>query len=99
MNSGNVRIHNSALAGLVAEIERGIAMIAMMDDDDYAADRNGESSIGAHIRHNLDFVNAALRGIAIGRVDYNNRSRDILIETDREYAMREMSFVRDRLGR
>ena len=88
---------NSTLASLITEIERGQKIVASMNDDDYAAPRSGESSIGAQIRHNLDFINALLNGIGTGRVDYNARSRDPQIERDRHYAIEEIQSACRRL--
>jgi hypothetical protein len=99
MDTATENIRNLTIAGLTAEIERGIAMIEMMSDDEYATARGGGSSVGAHIRHNLDFVNAVLNGVAVRRIDYNDRTRDTRIETDRDYAVREMAFAVERLDR
>ena len=72
-------------------------MVAAMRDVDYATRRNGESSIGAHIRHNLDFITALLCGVAGGRIDYNVRQRDPRIESDRVYAIEQMMSACERL--
>jgi hypothetical protein len=88
---------NSAVTSLIAEIERGVVIVSSMSDKGYAQPRSGESSIGAHIRHNLDFINALLNGVDIGRVDYNARSRDIRIESDRHYAIEQMQAACRRL--
>jgi uncharacterized damage-inducible protein DinB len=40
------------------------------------------SSIGAHLRHTLDFVQAFLRGFEAGRIDYDARVRDERLERD-----------------
>ena len=81
---------NSTVASLIAEIERGVVIVSSMEEGEYEKPRKAESSIGAHIRHNLDFTNALLKGIGIGRVDYNARPRDIQIELDRDYAIGQM---------
>jgi hypothetical protein len=83
-------IRNAALESLVGELERGIAIISNLDAAAFAKRSNGASSIGAHIRHNLDFVNAMLNGIEEKRIDYNARPRDQRVESDREYAISEL---------
>lgn len=75
---------------LAAELEHGIGITRGLDDADFAKGRDGGSSIGAHIRHNLDFVNALLNGIVEGRIDYNDRPRDSRVENDRAYAEEQM---------
>ena len=78
---------------LAVELEHGIAITRDVDDSDFATGRGGESSIGAHIRHNLDFVNALLNGIVERRIDYNTRPRDPRVESDRDYAAEQLSFA------
>lgn len=86
-----------AVESLVAELNKGIAITRRLDDLEFASGRDGGSSIGAHIRHNLDFVDALLNGIAERRVDYNARARDTRVETDREHAAARLSFACSRL--
>lgn len=87
----------SAVTSLIKELERAIDLVHKLDVDQYALAMDGESSIGAHIRHNLEFVNELLNGIAARRVDYNARKRDVRIEIDRRHAIEQLSFACDRL--
>ena len=48
-------------------------------------------SIGGHLRHILDFYQNFLAGIESGRIDYNLRQRDVLIERDPVYAIKRLS--------
>lgn len=91
-------IQTGALVGLIAELERGIVIIHGLSDVEFAAGKNGESSVGAHIRHNLDFVNALLNGINERRVDYNARLRDPRVENDRRYAIENLTSACSRLA-
>lgn len=88
----------SAVESLIGEIGRAIEIVNALDDDSYSRTVGDESSIGAHIRHNLEFVNELLNGIAERRVDYSARMRDARVENDREYAARQMSFACGRLS-
>lgn len=87
----------SAVDALIGEMERGIAIIRSIDEDDFALGLDGESSIGAHIRHNLDFVNAVVNGIVVRRIDYNARVRDSRVECEPEYAIARMRDAVERL--
>ncbi|MGC9451484.1 MAG: DinB family protein [Oceanipulchritudo sp.] len=55
------------------------------------------STIGGHIRHNLDHYQALMRGEEKGEVDYDNREREARVETDPALAVAEMEKLRDRL--
>src|SRR5688500_7088907 len=83
----------NVLDSLIGVLERGVVIISRLDDPEYATGRDDESSIGAHIRHNLDFVNALLRGVDRRRIDYNARTRDRRLETDREYAIKQLQIA------
>ena len=88
---------SGAVDGLIAELNKGIAITRQLGDLEFASARDGGSSIGAHIRHNLDFVDALLNGIAERRIDYNARARDARVEMDREHAAAKLSFACSRL--
>ncbi|HEX6126188.1 MAG TPA: hypothetical protein VFZ23_12515 [Pyrinomonadaceae bacterium] len=97
MNSSEGSIENAAVSGLIAELARGIEIILALDDDEFGMAVEGRSSVGAHLRHDLDFVNAFLNGLAERRIDYNARARDARIERDRDHAIQEMAFACSRL--
>jgi len=60
----------------------------MLTDAQYTAAGTGiyKSSIGMHIRHNLDHFAAFFDGLQTGRVDYESRQRNHLIEESVEFA-------------
>lgn len=75
---------NIFICSLIAELENSLEMIATIPADLYR--EGGKGSIGVHVRHNLDFVNALVRGVSVGSVDYADRERDPRIESDQRYA-------------
>lgn len=73
----------------IAVLRQGIDLIENLTDELFT--RSGEqgekSSVGAHFRHNLDFVTNFLRGLETGKLDYNTRERNLRVETNRQYAV------------
>lgn len=53
-----------------------------------------QSTVGTHIRHNLDHYACFLNGLESGRIDYAARQRDTRFEQDRSYAIAEMLRLR-----
>lgn len=51
--------------------------------------RTNGDTVGGHFRHCLEFVNCFLAGADTGKIDYNLRDRDRLVETDRSRAANE----------
>jgi hypothetical protein len=43
----------------------------------------GNSSIGAHTRHIVELLQCTNKGYSTGEIDYCNRSRNLLLETDK----------------
>lgn len=81
------------------EIGRGLELIAGLDNETYALKRGDSGSIGAHFRHNLEFIEHFVAGIDSGRVDYCQRSRDTRVENDRAYAIERFETCIEVLGK
>lgn len=86
MDNINTKTQNKLLSRVLEEFVRGAKLINDLNDEVYLQTATGVGSIGAHIRHNLDFVSNFLKGLEQGKVNYNLRERDIRIERDRQYA-------------
>jgi hypothetical protein len=87
------------LRAVIQEFDGAIQMIAGLDDRVYRQKANGTGSIGGHFRHNLDFVTSLLNGIGERLIDYSLRERNLLVETDRSFAVAKIRFEIDRLKR
>jgi len=68
----------------IAILRQGIDLIENLTDELFTSGE--KSSVGAHFRHNLDFVTNLLRGLEMGKLDYNLRERNLQVETNRRFA-------------
>ena len=61
---------------------QSLSLLGRLDDATYTRTMPPvfQSGIGTHLRHCLDFYGAFLRGIRAGRIDYDTRERDTVIE-------------------
>ncbi|MBY0456681.1 MAG: DinB family protein, partial [Gemmataceae bacterium] len=77
------------VAALAAALTQLFDLVAGLTDDQYTRKPGGAlpSSIGGHVRHNLDHVAALLAGAPAGAIDYDRRDRGTPVETDRQAAM------------
>ena len=83
------------VAGCVGALEQGLALLERLDDRLYH-DTGGlpvQSGVGSHFRHCLDFYHAFLQGVEKGRVNYNRRGRDTLVERDRACAAAKIEIT------
>ena len=71
-------------------LHQGIELLRSLDDSRYGqggGPANDRASVGSHLRHALDFYQALLQGAEGGRIDYDARSREQEIESDRTLAI------------
>lgn len=89
----------SPVLGLIHVLRQLAEVIAGLSPDEYTARPVGAvtSSIGCHVRHCLDHVNAFLEGIEVGLLDYDSRQRGTSIEHDRHAAFELVNRMEDRL--
>ncbi len=92
-NSVNVLVER-----VCGEFVRSMKLIEGTSDEIYTACSEKSGSIGAHFRHNIDFVNNFLQGIESGKIDYNIRERDVRIETNRHYAIERTAEAIEKLS-
>ncbi|MBL8168370.1 MAG: DinB family protein [Acidobacteria bacterium] len=68
-------------------------LLQQIDDRQYIAVPRGvtKSGIGGHVRHCLDFYSCFVRGLSAGRIDYDARVRNELLEHDRHAAQAQIA--------
>ena len=84
------RTHEPApLRPLVGLLHQLFDLVETLTDEEYTRKPVGavESSIGGHVRHNLDHVAVLLRDLPTGRVCYDRRDRGTDVECDRVAAL------------
>lgn len=75
---------NSLLEDCLVILDQGVQLLSQLSPSEYTR-RHADcfnSSIGGHVRHNLDHYWSLLRGYEAGEVDYDARARDPRVETD-----------------
>lgn len=76
-------------------LEQALGLLAAIDNRLYASVPTGiaKAGVGGHLRHCLDFYDSFLRGVGEGRIDYDCRERNELIEKDRSAATVKIETV------
>ena len=85
-------LHKTLLEDLMDLCER-------LDDQQYCYNSkllNG-ASIGQHLRHSAEFYLFLFNSIPTQTVNYDERKHDLLIETDRKYAIKILSDLSNQL--
>lgn len=77
-------------------LQQGEVLLSQLSDAAYCNPLQlvFQSTVGTHIRHNLDHYACFLNGLQSGCIDYAARQRDTRLEQDRAYAIAEMSRLR-----
>ena len=56
-----------------------------------------ESTIGMHIRHIIEFFDCFLTGVEQGHICYDNRKRDLQLETDKQHIFDSIKTIIQKL--
>jgi uncharacterized damage-inducible protein DinB len=88
-----------AVADNVALLRQGVALVARLGAQSFTgvSEHCPGGSVGAHVRHCLDFYVAFLDGVTEGRIDYDARERDAELETVPARALRVLEEIAARL--
>lgn len=80
------------VAALTATLEQLADLVAGLTDEQYTRRPGGAlaSSVGGHVRHDLDHLAALLAALPGGELDYDRRARGTPVETDRAAALAEV---------
>lgn len=90
----------SIVAASLEILDQGAELVASIDDDVYRRKLPAafHASIGGHYRHCLDHFHSIVAAADPDEVDYDQRRRDPLIETERFAALNETRRLRDALS-
>jgi uncharacterized damage-inducible protein DinB len=80
-------------------LEQALRVLLSIDPPSYTGTQIpwASSSIGAQVRHVVEFYECLLDGLEDLHVDYNARRRDCIIETSRDAAIRRIEEIGHRL--
>lgn len=59
----------------------------------YASKLLSEATIGQHVRHILEFYQSVLKGIDTKVINYDLRQRNLMIETDKDFAIQTINNI------
>ena len=97
MTMGHAADCRTAMHDALADV---VTLVDRLNSSDYA--RTGlkgfPSSIGAHVRHCCDHVEAVLVGIEHGIIHYDRRERGTAVELDRGAAIEAITSLQSRVG-
>lgn len=91
---------DTLVADNIAILRQGIELTSCLGPlYSSAAPRCLQGGIGAHFRHCIDFYNCFLSSAGSGRINYDSRARNDLVENDPELAAFELQAIVDGLRR
>ncbi len=90
-----MRLSLASIRGNHHFLEQGIELLERLSPEVYGTPiRPGWAAVGSQFRHVLDHYRAFLLGSASGRIDYDARQRERLVETDpREAVTQAREFI------
>jgi uncharacterized damage-inducible protein DinB len=72
-----------------------LELINQLNDEQYTASLPvlSNSSVGKHVRHIVEFYQCLTNGLSGGCVNYDNRERNLLLETKRECTQNAIKII------
>jgi hypothetical protein len=77
---------------LFAQLETALALISP-GQYTYKNNLMGGATAGQHVRHIIELFQEMLKGYTSGTVNYENRLRNVLIETDKLFAVQQLQAI------
>jgi len=76
-------------------------LLDQLSDEEYCKpiDVLSGASVGQHVRHVIECFQELTGGHSAGEVDYDLRKRDRRLDTDRQFARTQMTFMEDALDK
>lgn len=69
-------------------LKQGISLLESLTDEKYLLKLNeSSSSTGEHVRHIIEHYQLFMEGINEGYIDYDKRKRDLILESNRLFAI------------
>jgi hypothetical protein len=86
---------------LTQQLQSLSALLLLLSNKQYdqKAAHLGNASIGGHTRHIIELLKCVLNGYEAGTVDYMNRQRNLLLETNRQMALQELDLLTSKITR
>ena len=71
------------------------SLLVLMDEDDYNTKIKvlSYSTVGQHVRHVIEFFQCFMLGYNVGVIDYDDRSRNVLIEESKHLAIQILDEI------
>lgn len=86
-----------AVAGAIGALNRSVRVVDSLDDDQFTRKLLDHDSIGAHLRHCIEYVRVFLAGIDSDSIDYDDRPRDRQLEADRSACRTALEQLKDEI--
>jgi hypothetical protein len=95
------RLVGNLIADNTEALRQGVRLIERLNDLLYtqANAALSLSGVGSHFRHCVDFYHGFLTGLETGRINYDYRERDELIEQNRLFAAAKLKLIIESLDR
>lgn len=83
------------------ELQKLMTCINALDYNDYTSTIPllGNSTIGEHTRHVIEFFQSLFRGYYTGEINYDTRKRDVMIQTNIDFALESIAIIISEINR
>ena len=87
-----------AIRGCTVALERCLALLSEIDDDSFVSSAVDGGTVGAHLRHCIEYFRCFLGEERTGVIEYDAREREHALETDRGLSERAIATLLEQLA-
>ena len=77
---------------------QGLELFHRLDPEVYSVSVDARASVGAHLRHVIDYYHCFFRGVGDGRINYDERRREAALESDPRLGAAALQEIIERFG-
>ena len=88
----------SAITGCTVALERCLALLSEIDDATFVSSAVDGGTVGAHLRHCIEYFRCFLAEERTGVIEYDAREREHALETDRALSERAIASLLEQLS-
>lgn len=79
----------------IQNLENIRSLLSLLSDEHYRhkSETLSGASVGQHVRHILEFYTCLIQGLNIGRINYDSRQRDLVLESQTEAATDAIDMI------
>ena len=85
---------------ILSHLDQLLELVSTLEDEQYTfVPQGNSSSVGQHLRHTLEIFILLVENYDSGRLDYENRARNLELEKNRALAVNKLNYLKENFNK